>query len=91
MLHPRKIASALALALGCVGVAHAGSGPFTDVVVFGDSLSDAGNLPNTAGDYTRFTTNPGQVTVQNVADHYGITLGPSRLGGSDYAYGGRAW
>jgi len=93
MFHPRKLASALALALGCtgmgcVGIAHAGDAAFDNVVVFGDSLSDAGNLPNTAGDYTRFTTNPGTVTVQNVASKLGFDLQPSRLGGSDYAYGG---
>jgi len=87
MLHPRKLASALALVLGCAGAAHAGTTPFGNVVVFGDSLSDAGNLPNANGDYTRSTTNPGQVAVQNIADHYHITLTPSRDGGSDYAYG----
>ena len=88
MFQPRKLASALALVLGCAGVAHAGSAPFDSVVVFGDSLSDAGNLPNGAGDYTRFTTNPGTVAVQNVADKLGLDLQPSRLGGNDYAYGG---
>ncbi len=88
MFHPRKLASAMALALGLAGIAHAGATPFDNVVVFGDSLSDAGNLPNSTGDYTRFTTNPGTVTVQNVASKLGFTLAPSRDGGSDYAYGG---
>lgn len=93
MFQPCKLASALGLALGYAsfgwaGAAHAGNSPFNNVVVFGDSLSDAGNLPNTAGDYTRFTTNPGTVAVQNVASKFGFDLQPSRLGGSDYAYGG---
>ncbi len=88
MFHPHKLASALAVALGLVGIAHAGTTSFNDVVVFGDSLSDAGNLPNSAGDYTSFTTNPGPVAVENVASGLGFTLTPSREGGSDYAYGG---
>src|SRR5574337_981727 len=88
MFHPHKLASAVTLALSLAGVAHAGSKPFDNVVVFGDSLSDAGNLPNTAGDYTKFTTNPGKVAVQDVADTLGFNLTPSRDGGSDYAYGG---
>ena len=91
MFQPRKLASALAMALGYVsllGAAHAADSPFDNVVVFGDSLSDAGNLPNTAGNYDRFTTNPGTVAVQNVAAKLGFDLQPSRLGGSDYAYGG---
>ncbi len=88
MFHPRKLTSAVVLALGLAGVAHAGSTSFDNVVVFGDSLSDAGNLPNASGEYTRFTTNPGEVAVQVVADGLGLELTPSRDGGSDYAYGG---
>ena len=89
MFHPRKLASALALALGCAGVAHAGSAQFNNVVVFGDSLSDTGQFFSTSlNDYTKFTTNPGEVAVQIVAGRYGFDLQPSRLGGSDYAYGG---
>ncbi|OOG62937.1 autotransporter outer membrane beta-barrel domain-containing protein [Rhodanobacter sp. B04] len=89
MFHPRKIASALALALGCVGVAHAGSSPFDNVVVFGDSLSDTGQFFSTSlNEYSKFTTNPGAVTVQLVAGHYGFNLQPSRVSGSDFAYGG---
>ncbi|GAB2538440.1 autotransporter outer membrane beta-barrel domain-containing protein [Rhodanobacter koreensis] len=89
MFHPRKIASALALALACASVAHAGTSPFDNVVVFGDSLSDAGQFFSTSlNEYSKFTTNPGDVTVQFVASKYGFNLQPSRVGGSDYAYGG---
>ena len=89
MLRTRHLASAIAAAMLLATTAQAADrSPFDNVVVFGDSLSDAGNLPNTAGDYTRFTTNPGTVTVQNVASRLGFDLQPSRLGGSDYAYGG---
>lgn len=90
MFHPRKLASALALALGCAGVAHAGSAPFDNVVVFGDSLSDNGNVSSlTPGaDRMRFTTNPGLVASEIVAKHYGFTLEPSTSGGTDFAWGG---
>jgi outer membrane lipase/esterase len=89
MFHPRKLASALALVLGCAGVAHAGSAPFDNVVVFGDSLSDTGQFFSTSlNDYTKFTVNPGKVAVQIVANNYGFDLQPSRAGGSDYAFGG---
>ena len=91
MFHPRKLASALAFALSCAGVAHAGSAPFDNVVVFGDSLSDNGNFSSKlfpTGPTMRFTTNPGEVAVELVAQHYGFTLAPSSSGGSDYAWGG---
>ena len=89
MFHPRKLASALALALGCAGVAHAGSAPFDNVVVFGDSLSDTGQFfSTTLNEYSKWTVNPGEVAVQIVAGHYGVDLQPSRVDGSNYAYGG---
>ena len=89
MFHPRKLASALALVLGCAGVAHAGSAPFDNVVVFGDSLSDTGQFFSTAlNEYSKWTVNPGDVAVQIVAGNYGFDLQPSRVGGSDYAFGG---
>lgn len=89
MLRTRHLAGAIAAAMLLANAAQATDrSTFNHVVVFGDSLSDAGNLPNTAGAYDKFTTNPGQVTVQNVADQLGLDLQPSRLGGSDYAYGG---
>ncbi|MCG1043202.1 SGNH/GDSL hydrolase family protein [Mycetohabitans sp. B8] len=76
------------------------------VVAFGDSLSDAGTYAvtstSTAGPLAlgggRFTTNPGQVWTQNVAQYYGDTLTPAfkagfgvpltAAGGLDYAQGG---
>ncbi|MCF2134765.1 MULTISPECIES: SGNH/GDSL hydrolase family protein [Mycetohabitans] len=75
------------------------------VVTFGDSLSDAGTYAVTstsaAGPLAlgggRFTTNPGQVWAQNVAQYYGDTLTPAfnagfgvpltAAGGLDYAQG----
>ena len=95
MLHPRKIAGAVALALGMVGAVHATGNPnstFNSVVVFGDSLSDAGNISLATAPSIQppleFTTNPGAVAVQNVASGLGYSLTASLAGGTDYAWGG---
>ncbi|ASW02293.1 SGNH/GDSL hydrolase family protein [Paraburkholderia aromaticivorans] len=70
------------------------------VVSFGDSLSDVGTYAPIAGAVGggRFTTNPGQVWTQNVAQYYGDTLNVaytidithklSAKGGLGYAEGG---
>lgn len=52
---------------------------FDQIVVFGDSLSDNGN----AG---RFSNGP--VWVEHLAERLGLTLKPSRTGGSNFAVGG---
>lgn len=54
-------------------------GPFSGLVVFGDSLSDMGN----AG---RFSDGP--VWVEHLAATFDLTLAPSGSGGSNYAVGG---
>ncbi|WP_243042004.1 autotransporter outer membrane beta-barrel domain-containing protein [Dyella sedimenti] len=92
MPRTRLIAGAITAALIFSSSAMAASAPFSNVIVFGDSLSDAGNI-SLASDPTiqpplEFTTNPGAVTVQNVAGHYGYSLTASLAGGSDYAWGG---
>ena len=54
------------------------------VVSFGDSLSDVGTYsPVIQGSFGggRFTTNPGEVWTQKVAEYYGDTLTPAYLGG----------
>ena len=90
MLRTRHLVSAIAAAMLLATTAQAaGSAPFDNVVVFGDSLSDTGQFfSSSLNEYSKFTTNPGEVTVQIVAGHYGFNLQPSRVGGSDYAYGG---
>jgi len=89
MLRTRYLASAIAAAMLLAANAQATQSPFDNVVVFGDSLSDAGQFFSPSlNAYTRFTTNPGEVAVQHIAAGYGIDLQPSRVGGSDYAYGG---
>src|SRR3978361_2316416 len=50
------------------------------VVSFGDSLSDVGTYaPVAAANFGggRFTTNPGQIWVQDVAQYYGDKLQPA--------------
>ena len=54
------------------------------VVSFGDSLSDVGTYaPVAAANFGggRFTTNPGQIWTQNVAQYYGDTLTAANTGG----------
>jgi phospholipase/lecithinase/hemolysin len=54
------------------------------IVSFGDSLSDVGTYsPVATANFGggRFTTNPGQVWVQDVAQYYGDTLTPAMTGG----------
>jgi phospholipase/lecithinase/hemolysin len=54
------------------------------VVAFGDSLSDVGTYsPVIQSSFGggRFTTNPGEVWTQKVAEYYGGTLTPAYLGG----------
>lgn len=73
---------------------HSVAAPFDRLFVFGDSLSDAGNHLDLIGFPTsppyfegRFTN--GRVWTDHVADGLGIPkLEPSRLGGTNYAFGG---
>jgi phospholipase/lecithinase/hemolysin len=54
-------------------------GVHLQIVSFGDSLSDVGTyepIANAVGG-GRFTTNPGQVWTQDVAQYYGDTLSPA--------------
>lgn len=84
------LAASLAGAALAPIAAQAASSPISSVVVFGDSLSDNGDLSIALGapQISRFTTNPGHVAIENVAAHYGVTLSPSLAGGTDFAYGG---
>src|SRR5690606_55842 len=79
-----------AIAAGLLFSAAAGATQFSNVIVFGDSLSDNGNISLAQGSPVpmRFTTNPGTTTAENVASSLGFTLAPSVAGGTDYAWGG---
>jgi outer membrane lipase/esterase len=62
---------------------------FNQFYYFGDSLTDAGSfkpvLPPGTG---LFTTNPGPIWAQVLAQRYGSTATPANQGGNDYAEGG---
>jgi outer membrane lipase/esterase len=91
MIRALAATTALVSVLALAGGAQAATpSPFSGMTVFGDSLSDGGNISIAAGDTTlmRFTTNPGLTTVENVAGYYGLPLTPSLLGGTNYAWGG---
>jgi outer membrane lipase/esterase len=99
MLRPRHLACAVALALASSAVfaqsappvrASSHAGLFDNMVVFGDSLSDDGNLSLALQlpQIVRFTTNPGQTGVENVADYFGTPMTPALEGGTDFAFGG---
>ncbi|CAN0625099.1 outer membrane lipase/esterase [Burkholderia multivorans] len=85
---------------GGSGTAAPAGGIHLQIVSFGDSLSDVGTYAPIASAVGggRFTTNPGQVWAQDVAQYYGDTLSPaftigvthqlSMQGGLGYAEGG---
>jgi phospholipase/lecithinase/hemolysin len=92
--------SLLALLLVVAFIANAAAGPFSQLVIFGDSLSDVGNVsqataglpfvPRTPGPYYyngRFSNGP--VYAEALAS--GLDLPPlvhSRSGGDNFAHGG---
>ncbi len=90
----------LSIAMSMSTASHATS--YTDLVVFGDSLSDSGNIfdlfgglfgpddPYTQGRFTSPYTNgdAGLVWVEHLAGYMGLSLDNSLAGGTNYAYGG---
>ena len=84
----RVAVGVVVLALGWAGAA--GAQPFSGVVVFGDSLSDSGNLA-VALDFPvglSLTTNPDPVAAEIVADALGRPVLPSLAGGTNFAWVG---
>ena len=88
MLRHVRLFGVLVFILGFAGSAWGQN--FSDVVVFGDSLSDAGNAtrlqPLPAG--TSFTTNPDPVWAEIVAENFGASGMNSLAGGANYAVAG---
>ena len=93
-LMPAVVAAAMA-----AGATTANAVQFQGVYVFGDSLSDAGyfrpfllsiGVPaGTAATLGRFTTNPGPVWSEIIAQYYGGNPNPSNVaGGGIFAQGG---
>jgi outer membrane lipase/esterase len=97
----RRVLSALALSVAAAFAAPQAAAQavsFSNVYVFGDSLSDSGyyrpvllasGLPasvvNVLG---RFTTNPGPIWAEIIAAYYGSNAAPSNAGGNIFAQGG---
>lgn len=87
--------SALAAALA-LAAAPALAQTFSQTVFFGDSLTDAGafrpGLVQVGGPSAavlgRFTTNPGLVWAEYLADYYGTDATAANQGGTNYAVGG---
>ncbi len=94
--HVGRWAAALCLVAAAQGAV---AGPYSNLYVFGDSLSDTGNdllvtggaVPSPAY-YTDGTTvgrfTNGRNYVDFLADGLGLSVSPSQLGGTNYAYGG---
>ena len=71
---------------------------FSNVIIFGDSLSDAGFYrpfllslgipPSVVSQLGRFTTNPDPVWSELISQFYGVAPAPSNAGGSIFAQGG---
>ena len=54
------------------------AGLFDNMVLFGDSLSDGGNIALTQSlPNLRWTTNPGLTSVENVGAYFGVPMTPS--------------
>jgi outer membrane lipase/esterase len=64
-----------ALLLGAVAGAQAGD--YSNVYIFGDSLSDSGAYRPIVGGSARFTTNPGTVWGENLGASYGKAVTPA--------------
>lgn len=85
----------LAIAIGLLACGATYAQDFSQVVVFGDSLSDTGQVKAVSA-FGRlmqpsFTTNPDPVWAQVLASHYGKTANPNTLAdpeGTNYAFGG---
>jgi outer membrane lipase/esterase len=88
--------------LGLIGVPTGSAWAYSDLYVFGDSLSDQGNFlsftqqqglpPIPPPEYTDGTVNGRFTNGRNYIDYLAPMLGlasaPSNLGGNNYAYGG---
>ncbi|MEO7251983.1 MAG: autotransporter domain-containing protein [Arenimonas sp.] len=87
----RPLSSAVAVALAFSGATQAQS--FSDFVIFGDSLSDAGQYaalppPLISFGEGSFTTNDDPVWAQLLGAELGFDITAANAGGTDYAWGG---
>ncbi|MEO5695428.1 MAG: autotransporter domain-containing protein [Usitatibacter sp.] len=96
----KRVLPALLLSLFAATAApSAAAAQFSNIYVFGDSLSDAGYFRGfllgagvpapLAAQMGRYTTNPGPIWAELVASYYGLSATPSNVGsGNDFAQGG---
>ena len=93
----RPLRAAVAVAMALAAVPALAQSPYSKTVFFGDSLTDTGyfrpvlvKLDPNASLVGRFTTNPGWVWADYVADQYGTNASPNGNGqtGDNYAVGG---
>jgi len=95
-LFARPVRSTLALALALAAAPALAQSEYSDTVFFGDSLTDSGHfrpaLIQVVGPsgalIGRFTTNPGLVWAEFLADFYGTAAVSANQGGTNYAIGG---
>ncbi|TWT97020.1 Secreted effector protein SseJ [Botrimarina colliarenosi] len=87
-----RVLAIVALSLATV---TADAGPYTDLIVFGDSLSDVGNTAaatfgiQPGSNYYQGRFSNGPVYAEHLATGLGLgTLTRDALGGDDFAYGG---
>lgn len=93
----RPLRAAVAVAIALAAVPAMAQSPYSKTVFFGDSLTDTGyfrpvlmQLDPNASLVGRFTTNPGWVWADYIADQYGTNASPNGNGqtGDNYAVGG---
>ena len=89
-----RLFSTVAMAIGLLAANVAAASPYSGFYVFGDSLSDSGNIyATTSGSLPpspyfngRFSNGP--TYAEDLAGRYGFAAAPSLLGGTNYAFGG---
>src|SRR5262245_35224175 len=91
---PIRAATVAVIVLGLIE-ARAAAIPYSNLVIFGDSLSDVSNIASATGGvypgpyYYQNRFSNGSVYTEELAAGLGLpSISPSTAGGSDYAYGG---
>lgn len=94
----RQLLSTLTLGLAALCAGTAQAGPYSNLFVFGDSLSDTGNLsiatggaqPGNAQPYFNGRFSDGPVWVEHLAAGLGLAsaAAPFQVGGNNYAFAG---
>lgn len=89
----RRVFASLLMFTG-LAAGSASASSFSNMYVFGDSLSDSGNVFSLTGGaipaapYWNGRFSNGPTYAENLASRLGLSATPSRLGGNNYAHGG---